>query len=95
MLENLHTLLQNLFRRKCPLDLFAQIQKLEISEDIGEGSGVNVYYEDIGGLKEEIEKIREMVEIPMKHPRNFSEIRYHSYLKVFYYMVLLEQVKHY
>ncbi|MGD9276846.1 MAG: CDC48 family AAA ATPase [Candidatus Pacearchaeota archaeon] len=48
--------------------------KINISEDIGKGSGVNVYYEDIGGLKEEIEKIREMVEFPMKHPDLFQKL---------------------
>jgi transitional endoplasmic reticulum ATPase len=33
-----------------------------------------VRYEDIGGLKEEIEEIREMVEIPMKHPEVFKRL---------------------
>jgi len=31
-------------------------------------------YEDIGGLKEEIKKIREMVEIPLKHPEIFDKL---------------------
>ncbi|MBS3172500.1 CDC48 family AAA ATPase [Candidatus Woesearchaeota archaeon] len=31
----------------------------------------DVTYEDIGGLSEEIKKIREMVELPMKHPELF------------------------
>jgi transitional endoplasmic reticulum ATPase len=31
-------------------------------------------YEDIGGLGEEITKIREMVEIPMKHPEIFEKL---------------------
>ncbi len=33
-----------------------------------------VSYEDIGGLKEEVEKIREMVELPMKHPEVFERM---------------------
>ncbi len=33
-----------------------------------------VTYEDIGGLQEEIRKIREMVEIPMKHPEVFEKL---------------------
>ncbi|MDD5253672.1 MAG: CDC48 family AAA ATPase [Candidatus Nanoarchaeia archaeon] len=33
-----------------------------------------VTYEDIGGLEEEIRKIREMVEIPIKHPELFSRL---------------------
>jgi transitional endoplasmic reticulum ATPase len=48
--------------------------QININEEVGEGSGVNVYYEDIGGLKEEIEKIREMVEFPMNHPDIFQKL---------------------
>ena len=33
-----------------------------------------VTYEDIGGLKEEIKKIREMVELPLKHPEIFNRL---------------------
>jgi len=33
-----------------------------------------VTYEDIGGLKEEIKKIREMVELPLKHPELFERL---------------------
>ncbi len=33
-----------------------------------------VTYEDIGGLKKEIELIREMVELPMKHPQVFEKL---------------------
>ncbi|MBS3134336.1 CDC48 family AAA ATPase [Candidatus Woesearchaeota archaeon] len=33
-----------------------------------------VTYEDIGGLKEEIKKIREMVELPLKHPEIFERL---------------------
>ena len=33
-----------------------------------------ITYEDIGGLSEEIKKIREMVEIPMKHPEIFQKL---------------------
>ncbi|PIN69950.1 AAA family ATPase [Candidatus Woesearchaeota archaeon CG11_big_fil_rev_8_21_14_0_20_43_8] len=33
-----------------------------------------VTYEDIGGLKEEIEQIREMIELPMKHPEVFERL---------------------
>jgi transitional endoplasmic reticulum ATPase len=34
----------------------------------------DVTYEDIGGLKEEIKKIREMVELPLKHPEIFNRL---------------------
>src|SRR5215469_12565969 len=31
-----------------------------------------VAYEDIGGLKEEIQKVREMIELPLRHPEIFE-----------------------
>jgi len=33
-----------------------------------------ITYEDIGGLTDEVKKIREMVEIPMKHPELFEKL---------------------
>jgi len=33
-----------------------------------------VSYEDIGGLREEIKKVREMVELPLKHPEVFERL---------------------
>ena len=33
-----------------------------------------IAYEDIGGLEEQIQKIREMIEIPMKHPEIFRKL---------------------
>jgi transitional endoplasmic reticulum ATPase len=33
-----------------------------------------INYEDIGGLSDEIKKVREMVEIPMKHPEIFNQL---------------------
>ncbi|MEM2963235.1 MAG: CDC48 family AAA ATPase [Candidatus Anstonellales archaeon] len=38
------------------------------------GGGVSVSYEDIGGLKDEIQKIREMVELPLRHPELFEKL---------------------
>ncbi|MGC8571800.1 MAG: CDC48 family AAA ATPase [Candidatus Micrarchaeia archaeon] len=34
----------------------------------------DVHYEDIGGLKGEIQKIREMVELPIRHPELFERL---------------------
>ncbi|MEE9595073.1 MAG: CDC48 family AAA ATPase [Candidatus Hydrothermarchaeales archaeon] len=34
----------------------------------------SIAYEDIGGLTEEIKKIREMIELPMKHPELFDKL---------------------
>ena len=33
-----------------------------------------ITYEDIGGLEEEIKKVREMIELPMKHPELFDRL---------------------
>ncbi|MBR9680600.1 MAG: CDC48 family AAA ATPase [Candidatus Altiarchaeota archaeon] len=40
----------------------------------GEATVPGITYEDIGGLREEIKKIREMVELPMKHPILFQKL---------------------
>jgi transitional endoplasmic reticulum ATPase len=39
----------------------------------GEGSPT-VTYEDIGGLEGELEQVREMIELPMRHPELFSRL---------------------
>ena len=37
-------------------------------------SAPSITYDDIGGLKEEVSQIREMIEIPMKHPEVFERV---------------------
>ena len=39
-----------------------------------EKRGVGITYEDIGGLKKEIGKIREMIELPLKYPEVFERL---------------------
>jgi transitional endoplasmic reticulum ATPase len=40
-----------------------------------EATGIpEVSYEDVGGLREELKKIREMVELPLKHPEIFERL---------------------
>jgi len=34
----------------------------------------NVAYEDIGGLDDELEQVREMIELPMRHPELFQQL---------------------
>ena len=34
----------------------------------------HVAYEDIGGLREEIQKVREMIELPLRHPEIFEKL---------------------
>ncbi|KHO49114.1 MAG: hypothetical protein QT02_C0009G0006 [archaeon GW2011_AR9] len=47
-------------------------QAVELKEEEGISLGVN--YEDIGGLTDEIKKVREMVELPLKHPEIFEKL---------------------
>ncbi len=42
--------------------------------EVREEAAIEVSYEDIGGLREEIKKIREMVELPLKHPEIFERL---------------------
>jgi transitional endoplasmic reticulum ATPase len=45
--------------------------------DIGDAlndRSTRVAYEDIGGLKEEIQKVREMIELPLRHPEIFEKL---------------------
>jgi len=52
--------------------------QIEISEkparEIKESKIPRVTYEDIGGLKEEIRKVREMIELPLKYPEVFERL---------------------
>lgn len=52
-----------------------QTTKIEISTNVVQDLKVpSIAYEDIGGLKEEIDMIREMVELPIKHPEVFNRL---------------------
>ena len=42
--------------------------------EVREEATLEVNYEDIGGLSEEIKKIRELVELPLKHPEIFERL---------------------
>ncbi|MFA5176367.1 MAG: CDC48 family AAA ATPase [Candidatus Nanoarchaeia archaeon] len=35
---------------------------------------IDVTYEDVGGLEEEVKKVREMIELPMRHPELFKAL---------------------
>jgi len=56
--------------------LITSSTEIKISEKPAkESQGISmVTYEDIGGLKEEIKKIREMVELPLRHPELFERL---------------------
>ena len=42
--------------------------------DISEDAFPDIAYEDIGGLGDEIKKVREMVELPLRHPEIFEKL---------------------
>ncbi len=44
------------------------------SSAAGKGGVPRVAYEDIGGLKNEVQKVREMIELPLRHPEIFERI---------------------
>jgi transitional endoplasmic reticulum ATPase len=48
--------------------------KDEAAKEMEEEGGPKVSYEDIGGLHNEIEKVREMIELPLKHPEIFDTL---------------------
>ncbi|RRJ33560.1 CDC48 family AAA ATPase [Halocatena pleomorpha] len=45
-----------------------------VSEEPSDRETPNVTYEDIGGLDEELEQVREMIELPMRHPELFRQL---------------------
>ena len=51
-------------------DVVFSPESIEMEEDFA----LEVTYEDIGGLHEEITKVREMVELPLKHPELFERL---------------------
>ena len=46
----------------------------QISEGAGSTETPSVTYEDIGGLERELEQVREMIELPMRHPELFQQL---------------------
>jgi len=51
-------------------------EELTERSEAGEGAseGPDVTYEDIGGLDSELEQVREMIELPMRHPELFKRL---------------------
>jgi len=52
-------------------DVIFNPEAVELKE---EERGIDVLYEDIGGLDEEVSKVREMVELPLRHPEIFERL---------------------
>ena len=60
---------------KSDVVLMRDTTQIKISEKVSnELKASKITYEDIGGLSEEIEKVREMIELPMKHPELFERL---------------------
>jgi transitional endoplasmic reticulum ATPase len=55
-------------------DVEVQTEPVDVSKLEGVKNLVDVTYEDIGGLKEEVKKVREMIEIPLKRPELFERL---------------------
>ena len=50
------------------LDILSKPAKIEVTKTS------SIRYEDIGGLRDEISKVREMIELPLKHPELFEKL---------------------
>ncbi|MBS7655571.1 CDC48 family AAA ATPase [Candidatus Bathyarchaeota archaeon] len=62
-------------RPRGPVKLTESTHVQVLSEPTPERKGIPmVTYEDIGGLHEEIQRIREMVELPLRHPELFQRL---------------------
>ncbi len=63
-----------------PVDAVVISESTEIivkEEPVSEGeiiSTTRVTYEDVGGLGEELKRVREMIELPLKHPKLFERL---------------------
>ncbi|MGB1586509.1 MAG: CDC48 family AAA ATPase [Thermoplasmatota archaeon] len=51
-----------------------QIKVNEEAAASGEGGAPSISYEDIGGLRDELQNVREMIELPLKHPELFDRL---------------------
>jgi len=51
-------------------EIMLNSKAVEVSEDVLP----EITYEDVGGLTEEVKKVREMVELPLKHPEIFDKL---------------------
>ncbi|MEW6441549.1 MAG: CDC48 family AAA ATPase [bacterium] len=51
-----------------------RIEILEPAKGNFEEQKTGITYEDIGGLRDEIQRIREMIELPLKHPQVFERL---------------------
>ena len=69
-------LIVNSFAPSCEAVIMTNTTEVKINEKPADGNGdvPKVSYDDIGGLDNEIKKIREMVELPLRHPELFKRL---------------------
>lgn len=59
----------------CKMTDMTQVEVLPQAVEIKEEAKMPVItYEDIGGLREEVKKVREMIELPLRHPELFERL---------------------
>ena len=58
----------------CIINEYTEVTLNPKAVDIGEDIIPDVTYEDIGGLQGEVKKVREMIELPLKHPEIFDKL---------------------
>ncbi|NPA76152.1 MAG: CDC48 family AAA ATPase [Candidatus Diapherotrites archaeon] len=51
-----------------------QTEIVVLDKPVKTGNVPNITYDDIGGLRDQVQKIREMIEIPLKHPELFHRL---------------------
>ena len=57
------------------LQISEETQIVVLEEALGEAAvGTRITYEDVGGLKDELQRVREMIELPLKHPEIFERL---------------------
>jgi len=58
----------------CIINEFSELILNPKAVDVSEDVLPDVTYEDIGGLEGEVKKVREMIELPLKHPEIFDKL---------------------
>ncbi len=58
----------------CIINEYTEVTLNPKAVDMGEDIIPDVTYEDIGGLQGEVKKVREMIELPLKHPEIFDKL---------------------
>ena len=55
-------------------EIIIKEEPINEEEDVGKLSISSISYEDIGGIRNQLQKVREMIELPLKHPILFRRL---------------------